>query len=162
VGALAVVNALGDVMSADGQILAGARSPDGGFLGTDAFLLGGTGPGDFAGAAWGEGEGGVEGPMAGTNTTLVVVGTDLPLSRVDLGRLARLASGAFSRAISPVNTPFDGDVLFALSSGDGREDLPPGQLLSVGVMARKVTEAAIRRAVVPGLRTGEVEGGRRG
>ena len=100
--------------------------------------------------------------MAGTNTTLVVVGTDLPLSRVDLGRLARLASGAFSRAISPVNTPFDGDVLFALSSGDGREDLPPGQLLSVGVMARKVTEAAIRRAVVPGLRTGEVEGGRRG
>jgi L-aminopeptidase/D-esterase-like protein len=100
------------------------------------------------------------GPWPGTNTTLVVIGTDLPLSRIDLGRLARLASGALARAISPVNTPFDGDVLFALSSGDSRDDLPPGQLLSLGVTAREVAERAIRRAVSPDLRDGGREGGR--
>lgn len=157
VGALAVVNALGDVITADGEILAGARAPEGGFLGTDSFLLKRSGPGGFPGAAWGEG--GVEGPTSGANTTLLVVGTDFPLSRVDLGRLARLGSGAFSRAISPVNTPFDGDVLFALSSGNSWEDLPPGQLMGLGVMARKVAETAIRRAVSPAIRTGATVGG---
>jgi len=160
VGALAVVNALGDVIGADGEILAGARSPGGGFLGTDSFLLGGGGPGEGSGAAWGEGADDLEGPASGVNTTLLVVGTDVPLSRVDLGRLARLASGAFSRAISPVNTPFDGDVLFALSSGERREDLRPDRLMSLGVMARNVAERAIRRAVSPDFRAGAGEGGR--
>lgn len=159
VGALAVVNALGDVIGADGEILAGARSPGGGFLGTDFFLLGGGGAAEGPGAAWGEAADGLEGPASGVNTTLLVVGTDAPVSRVDLGRLARLASGAFSRAISPVNTPFDGDVLFALSSGDAREDLRPDQLMSLGVMARILAETAIRRAVSPDLRTGVGEGG---
>lgn len=160
IGALAVVNALGDVIGADGRILAGAKSPEGSFLGTDAFLQGGMGLGESSGTAWGEMEEEGDGPWPGTNTTLVVIGTDLPLSRIDLGRLARLASGALARAISPVNTPFDGDVLFALSSGDSRDDLPPGQLLSLGVTAREVAERAIRRAVSPDLRDGGREGGR--
>ena len=90
---------------------------------------------------------GRKGPAPGVNTTLVVVGTDIPFSQVDLGRLARLASGALPRAISPVNTPFDGDVLFALSSGGGGERPAAGDLLGLGVLARKLTEDAIRRAV---------------
>jgi L-aminopeptidase/D-esterase-like protein len=154
VGALAVVNALGDVVGSDGEILAGARSPDGGFLGTDSLLLTGRWPGDSAGVARGQSFGDYQGPLPGTNTTLVVVGTDVPLSRVDLERLARMASGAFPRAISPVNTPFDGDVLFALSSGGDPVDLSPGALLGLGVVARMVVEEAIRRAVSPGLREG--------
>ena len=159
-GALAVVNALGDVMDAEGGILAGARSPDGAFLGTDSFLLGGGGSGGFPGASGVKGGEGFEGPAVGANTTLVVVGTDFPLSRVDLGRLARLASGAFSRVISPVNTPFDGDVLFALSSGVGGTELPPEELLSLGVLARTVTEEAIRRGVSADSGNG-VDGGER-
>jgi L-aminopeptidase/D-esterase-like protein len=144
VGALAVVNALGDVVGPDGEILAGARTPEGDFLGTDAYLQAGEGPGGFGDAAGGAG---AEGPLPGTNTTLVVVGTDLPLSRVDLGRVARMASGAFPRAISPVNTPFDGDVLFALSSGTDPEIVSPGELMAVGVVARELAETAIRGAV---------------
>ena len=147
VGALAVVNALGDVVAPDGKILAGARKADGEFLGTDSFLLQGEGPEGYAGAAGAEGRGEMDEPLPGTNTTLVVVGTDLALSRADLGRLARVASGAFPRAISPVNTPFDGDVLFALSSGEEPVGLLPGQLLSLGVLAREVAEESIRRAV---------------
>jgi len=144
VGALAVVNALGDVVGPDGEILAGARTPEGDFLGTDAYLQDGEGPGGFPDAAVGAVEGG---PLPGTNTTLVVVGTDLPLSRIGLGRVARMASGAFSRAISPVNTPFDGDILFALSSGTDPELISPGELMAVGVVARELAETAIRRAV---------------
>ncbi len=149
VGALAVVNALGDVVGQGGEILAGARTPEGDFLGTDLHLLAGEGPGGFGDAARGEEGSSDQAPLPGTNTTLVVVGTDLPLSRVELGRLAKMASGAFSRAISPVNTPFDGDILFALSSGMEPEPLSPGELLALSVVARELVEEAIRRAVLP-------------
>ncbi|MFO8174465.1 MAG: P1 family peptidase [Longimicrobiales bacterium] len=150
VGALAVVNALGDVVGTGGEILAGARGADGGHLQTDSHLLEGRGPGEFAGAGSGEEENPETGPLLGSNTTLVVLGTDLPLSRVELGRLARMASGGFPRAISPVNTPFDGDVLFALSSGEHAGSLSPGEMLALGVVARTVTEEAIRQAVTAG------------
>ena len=132
IGALAVVNALGDVLGEDGTVLAGARSTGGGFTRSDEALLMGTV---------------VQPGMPGTNTTLAVVATDLPLSRVDLGRVAKMASAAFPRAISPVNTPFDGDVVFALSTGSDPVSTPPNDLLSLGVVARALTEEAIRRAV---------------
>ncbi len=153
VGALAVVNALGDVLDGEGGILAGARREGGGFLGTDEHLLSGAGPGGFGGMG---GETPAEesrgSPQPGTNTTLVVVGTDLPLDRVELGRVARMAAGALSRAISPVNTPFDGDLVFSLSSGTETREFSPGDILALGVAAREVTETAIRRAVVEGER----------
>jgi L-aminopeptidase/D-esterase-like protein len=156
VGALAVVNALGDVVAEDGRILAGARDEAGGFLGTDSVLFRGRAAGPFSGDVEdgpgrkeeGDGSGGrAEGPRPGTNTTLVVVGTDRPLGRIDLGRLARMAASALPRAITPVGTPYDGDLTFALSTGEEAPELPPGELLSLGVLARAVTEEAIRRAV---------------
>jgi L-aminopeptidase/D-esterase-like protein len=148
IGVLALVNALGDVMADDGTVLVGARSDDGGFLGSDQALLNGTGH-------WLEAWPG----MAGTNTTLVVVATDLPLSRVELGKLAKMAAAAYPRAISPVNTPFDGDVVFALSTGGEDHSHPPGDLLALGVVARALTEEAIRRAVTPASGTGDPSGG---
>jgi L-aminopeptidase/D-esterase-like protein len=147
VGALAVVNALGDVVGSDGEILRGARSPAGGLLSTDSYLETGKGASAFSGVAGTRGDDAGPSLPPGTNTTLVVVGTDLPLSRVNLGRVARMASGGLPRAISPVNTPFDGDVVFVLSSGGDPVEVPPGELLSLGVVARKVTEESIRRAV---------------
>ena len=103
----------------------------------------------FGDAARGEEDSTDQASLPGTNTTLVVVGTDLPLSRVELGRMAKMASGAFSRAISPVNTPFDGDILFALSSGMEPEPLSPGEMLALSVVVRELVEEAIRRAVLP-------------
>ena len=112
VGALAVVNALGDVLDGSGVIVAGARSPEGVFLDTAALLQkSGGGAGEMAQV------------VAGTNTTLAVVATDAPLSRVDLGRVARMATNALARRISPVHTPFDGDVVFAVSTSE-RAALP--------------------------------------
>lgn len=142
-----MVNALGDVVGADGSLLAGPRGEDGSLLDTDRILMKGRHPGGFADAAGSPREDGSGFPRAGTNTTLVVVGTDCPLSRTDLGRLSRMASGALPRAISPVNTPFDGDVVFGISSGEKAADLDPGSLLSLGVVSRSLVEDAIRRAV---------------
>jgi L-aminopeptidase/D-esterase-like protein len=86
-------------------------------------------------------------PAPGTNTTLVVVGCDIPLSRVDLGRLAGMAATALPRAIAPVNTPFDGDIVFCVSTALEEETVKAEDLLPLGVVAREVTEEAIRRAV---------------
>jgi len=132
IGVLAVVNALGDVVDEDGTVLAGVKGPDGTFRRSDSIIL--------------EGKASHPG-LPGTNTTLAVVATDLPLSRVELGRLAKMASSAFPRAISPVNTLFDGDLVFALSTGESENPLPPEDLLAVSVVARELTEEAIRRSV---------------
>jgi L-aminopeptidase/D-esterase-like protein len=132
VGALAVVNALGDVVAEDGSVLAGVRAADGAHPGSDGIVLQGTPTGSR---------------LPGTNTTLAVIATDLPLSRVDLGRLAEMAAAAFPRAISPVNTPFDGDLLFALSTATEEAACTPNEMLALGVLARTLTEDAIRRAV---------------
>jgi L-aminopeptidase/D-esterase-like protein len=58
-----------------------------------------------------------------------------------------MASAAFPRALSPVNTPFDGDIIFALSSSpeESPTDLRPPELLSLGIKARQLAETAIRR-----------------
>lgn len=133
VGALAVVNALGDVHDASGEIIAGARGPDGGWLNGAEAARRGVLPG--------------AGPPAGTNTTLAIVATDAPLSRVALQQLARAASVALARRIAPVHTPFDGDITFALSTAAETEEQPPAELLRLGEVAAFALEQAIERAV---------------
>ncbi len=135
VGALAVVNAMGDVLAADGRILAGARGEDGAFLDTARVLreMG-------LGGAFGR-------PAPAGNTTLGVVATDAPLTRTALESLARMAGTALARRISPVSTPFDGDVVFALSTSETAAELPPPTLLSLGAAASYALELAIERAV---------------
>ena len=135
VGALAVVNAMGDVLGPDGRILAGARGEGGAFLDT-ARVLREVGLG-----------GGFGRPAPAGNTTLAVVATDAPLTRTALESLARMAGTALARRISPVNTPFDGDVVFALSTAEQAAELPPPVLLSLGAAATYALEQAIERAV---------------
>lgn len=142
--ALAVVNALGDVLGADGRIIAGARARDGSFADASR-LLRERGP-----AAAPDLDEVVETPTPGTNTTLVVVATDAPLTRGALGTIARMAATGMARRITPVNTPFDGDVTFALSTAPEAETMPPQTLLALGSAAAWAVEQAIERAVTVG------------
>ncbi len=144
VGALAVVNAFGDVTDATGKILAGARSDDGKFVGTAAYL-----------ARGGLTRGALSPPhRISTNTTLVVVATNVALSRLALAGVARAAGDGMARRIVPVGSAFDGDIVFACSAGNVNA-LP----IQVEQMARDATEMAIERGVteargrdgVPGL-----------
>ena len=153
VGAVAVVNALGDVRDASGQIIAGARAGDIGsrhaFLDTSRQLAsGGAGIPPVA-----ERPGAVP-----TNTTLCAVITDVPLGRLELTQLAAAAGAALFRRITPTGTSVDGDVVFAL--GPAAAAVPIGNLLmSIEALATAALERAIERAVrlargrdgVPGL-----------
>ncbi len=134
--ALAVVNAFGDVLDANGTIIAGARDAQGGFANTARLLMGKEAPP----APW-------RGAPPGTNTTLAAVITDAPFGRIDLERIARMAATAMARRISPVNTPFDGDVTVALSVAAETRDVQPVEVLALGTAAAAALEQAIERGV---------------
>lgn len=96
------------------------------------------------------------------NTTLAVVATDVDLTRDECLRLAIMAQDGFARAIRPVHTPFDGDVVFALSTG--RRDPGPNRawtVASLGAVAADCVARAVARGVYeattlgpkPGYRT---------
>ena len=130
VGAVAAVNALGDVSDAQGRILAGARAADGRWLDQRTALRGGPERGEF-------------GALASANTTLAVVVASVSLSRIEVAQLARAAGAALGRRIAPVGTMYDGDVVVALCPHEGAT-APP---LAVEVLAVAALEEAIDRAV---------------
>lgn len=129
VGALVAVNAIGDVLDEQGQVIAGARSESGHqLLGSTSALLAGAGPSHV---------------MAGMATTIGVVATDAQLSKAQATQLAAQAHHGLSRAISPV-TVNDGDSFFALATGtQGRS----GELSALGAMTAQAVANAIRNAV---------------
>jgi L-aminopeptidase/D-esterase-like protein len=150
-GALAVVNAFGYVRDADGRILAGARSAAGGFVDAAAAIAAGS-----AGTAAGPGDAPARFADASLrNTTLAVVAVSAPLSRVELVQLARAATAALYRRITPTGTSLDGDVVFALAPTTGA----PASPMQAEALAASALEMAIERAVrlargrdgIPGL-----------
>jgi L-aminopeptidase/D-esterase-like protein len=135
VGAVAVVNAFGDVRDAQGNIIAGARLPDGTFADSARILANGP-PAFPARPAT------TESP-AGGNTTLAVVATNAALSRSAVSELAQAASAALYRRITPAGTSYDGDIVFALCQHEGLS-VP---LVQVEALAVRTLEQAIERAV---------------
>lgn len=127
VGAIAAVNAMGDVVDpTTGAILAGARKPDGnGFLNCAEAIKA-----DLAQTIL---------PLA--NTTIGVVATNARLSKEEVNKLAQLACNGYAYVIRPT-TMLDGDALFALSVGD-----KTGDLSAIGATAADVVARAVVRAV---------------
>ena len=128
VTALAVVNAVGDVVGSDGRILAGARDLKKRFLG--------------GGKEWTLARGRV---LETGNTTLVAVMTNADLTKLELFRVAQRMHDGMARAIVPSHTSYDGDMSFALAHGNVKTDLD-----LVAEAGAEVTAEAIRRSVVPG------------
>lgn len=129
VQALVVVNAFGDVVDPkNGKVLAGARTSPG--------------SAQFAHTAEQMFQGRIRKDFGGTNTTLVVVMTNAALDKLQATKVAQMAQDGLARAIRPVHTQFDGDLVFALSVGKKRFDLS-----ALGTAAAEVTAKAIVRAV---------------
>ena len=84
-------------------------------------------------------------PEAG-NTTLVVIGTDANLDRAQCRKLAELGHDALAIGIRPTHTLFDGDVIFAMSTGDGSR-MAPEAFTALGMAAVDVVGEAIERSV---------------
>ena len=135
VGAVVAVNAVGDVLDENGQILAGMRSRDGqGFADTRRVMLeeAGQTPTLFSQRAVG----------TTTNTTIGAVVTNGQFDKAQLKKIAALGSNGLVRTIRPVNTTADGDSLYAASVGS-----VSAELSLTGTIAAYVVEQAIRRAV---------------
>ena len=127
VGALAAVNAGGDVLAEDGTVLAGARVPGGARTALRERLA--------------SPDGEVPVPPGGS-TTLGVVATNAALVKGEVHRVAVQAHDGMARAIFPVHTSFDGDTVFAVA-------VPrvPAPMDLVAFLAEEALAAAIRSGV---------------
>jgi L-aminopeptidase/D-esterase-like protein len=81
------------------------------------------------------------------STTLAVVATDATLTKAGARRLAVMAHDGFARALWPAHTPFDGDIVFVLTTGRVALDDPQRALIEIGSAAAATVSRAIARAV---------------
>ena len=141
VGALAAVNPLGSPLIPGTDVFwawpleqnkeFGGRTPRGPLKPIDLDL-----PKDMRGA------------RARAHTTIAIVATDADVPRVDLKRIAIMAADGFARALRPVHTPFDGDVVFAVSTGKKKAaDQDPRAIMRLGSLAADCLARAIARGV---------------
>lgn len=129
VGALVAVNAFGDVVDQEENVIvAGTLRPRlGGFLHTCRAM-----------------RGNLDQTMLnfGGNTVLAVIATDARLDKAELNVLAGMAHDGIARSVRPSHTMVDGDVIFALSTGDKE-----GNLTAIGSAAVELLAEAIVRAI---------------
>jgi D-aminopeptidase len=83
----------------------------------------------------------------GSSTTLVVVVTDAALTKAQAQRMAMMAQDGFARAIIPVHTPLDGDLVFAAATWRKPLNDPIFELLRLGATAAQTVARAIARGV---------------
>jgi L-aminopeptidase/D-esterase-like protein len=86
----------------------------------------------------------------GSNTTLGVVACNADLSNAECKRIAMMAQDGIARAVRPAHTPFDGDIVFAVASGEVSLDNKlqrAAQVGRIGSAAADCLARAIARAV---------------
>lgn len=140
VGALVAVNSFGSaVMPGTDRFWAGPYEMGAEFGGL------GPPPADWRGAAeMPLPPGFAVNPMA--NTTIAVVACNVALTKGELQRLAIMAQDGLARAIRPIHTPFDGDTVFAM--GTGQVPLTnPAMLARLGHLAADTLARAVARGV---------------
>ena len=124
--AMAVVNALGDVVEADGTVLAGTAAPNPRFRHPAA-------------------------PPAVTTSMNTVLGVILTSGRFDKSQVRFLAargSDGVTTSVRPAHTRYDGDVTFALAAPPAAT-APPADLDLLGLLATEAMAGAVRNAVRP-------------
>ncbi len=129
VGALVVVNAFGDVRDySTGQIMAGARrAPE---------------SHEFVDAAAHIRQGITRQRFGEPNTTLGVIATNAHLTREQAQKIAQMGHNGLAKAITPIHTLFDGDIVFVLA-----QPQIPADLHVVGLLAEEALRLAVDRAV---------------
>ncbi len=131
VGALVVVNAVGDVLDpSTGEILAGTLSDDRKTLADARILIRNTNildPGE-----------------SGTNTTIAIVATNAKLSKPQVTKVAQMAQDGIARAIYPSHTTRDGDAVFSLATGTFELD---SDVSTIGSLAADMIVESILRAL---------------
>ena len=122
VAAMFAVNAVGDVVGADGNILAGLRHPE---------------TGDFVGSLAAMQAMSAQPPLS--NTVIGIVATNAKLSKEAVNKVAQMGHDGLARAVRPAHTMYDGDTIFSLATGAIEADVN-----LVGALAAEVSARAIR------------------
>ncbi len=130
VGAVVAVNSIGDIINPDtGEVIAGPRREDNrGFYNTMELMK----------------QQAVKQPVAPVNTAIGVVATNASLNKEQVNKIAQMAHDGLARSIRPVHTMGDGDVLFALATGQVKGE---ANLTLLGSLAAEVVASAVVRAV---------------
>jgi len=145
VGALVVVNALGDVVDpATGQTVAGMLNGDRTGFRDSAETLYAIYESQTAPAS-------DTGTTLVANTTIGAVMTNAKLQKAQLCKVAGMAHDGMARAIRPVHTSMDGDSIYALSAGDVSAEPDVVGTLAAEVFAQAILVAARAAAPAYGL-----------
>jgi L-aminopeptidase/D-esterase-like protein len=148
VGALAAVNSVGSVFMPDGKTYwAWAFELDNEFggSGSPARVMDSSDPSPEDSRLHAIGR-----LKAGVNTTLGVIACNADLSNAECRRVAMMAQDGIARAVRPAHTPFDGDTVFAIASGESALEAGPlraAQIGRIGSAAADCMARAIARAV---------------
>jgi len=121
VGDVAAVNAVGEVLDENGEVLARSRL-------------------DLSGE-----------PEAGTNTTLVVVATNARLTRERAHLLAQASHEGLTGAIRPAHTLRDGDTVFSLATGQVGADQRRVEALAVEAVMESIRRGVLTAESIPGV-----------
>lgn len=141
IGALAVVNAVGNVVDElSGDTLAGLLDESGSRLASKSDPAVASHQREFR--------------QEPDHTTLAVIGTELSLSRSQLNKLAERADKAFDLAIVPAHHQFDGDVIFAVSTNKIEGEVAINKF---GEAASHALAMAMARAVIQAQGLGGVK-----
>jgi L-aminopeptidase/D-esterase-like protein len=133
VAALVAVNAFGDVRDIEtGELIAHPRADAAGRRETAIELLRRRGS---------------RREESFMNTTLAIVATSAGLSRDQLIRVAEMGHGGIARAIEPSHTPADGDIVFAIATGEDDERTSKYDVSAIGALGSRAVSRAIARAV---------------
>lgn len=138
-GALVAVNCLGDVLDPQtGQKLAGPLSEDGRTLAdTEDILI----------SAYADKKN-----LFSGNTTIGVVATNAAFDKAQATKLASMSHNGYARTMRPSHSMYDGDTIFALSTGGVSADLSVVGLLAARAMERAVVNAVINTSSLGGLK----------
>ncbi|MEE8807816.1 MAG: P1 family peptidase [Lactimicrobium sp.] len=135
VGAIAVVNAFGDIYDPDtGRKLAGLRDDDGTMTPSCEEALYQMAP-----------------QLAHTNTTIAAILTNGIFNKTELTKIAGMGHDGYARAINPVHTMFDGDSLYALSHPAVKADINVAGTLAARAVAKAIDAAVLHTQAAFGL-----------
>jgi L-aminopeptidase/D-esterase-like protein len=148
VGALVALNSVGSAIMPDGKTYwAWAYELDGEFGGAgpprSAMDVSDPAPDDSRLLGLGR-------LTVGSNTTLGIVACNADLNTAECRRVAMMAHDGIARAVRPAHTPFDGDTVFALASGElplKGNPMRAAQIGRIGSAAADCLARAIARAV---------------
>ena len=139
VAALMAVNAVGNVIGADGSILAGLRAEDGaGFVSVLDEMTRMSAAGAQAAAT--------------ENTVIGVVATNGALTKTQAQKVALMAHDGIARAVNPAHTMYDGDTIFALATGQIAADTSLVGAYAAEMVAKAIRRAALRATSLAGIR----------